>query len=351
MAVPAQAVIGILNTSGMSDRDIVYRIDSGGNGGLAIDAYQIGWNIGYVGTVPGNTAAQIAINGPSYSVMANVTGLTLGGQYRFFGRAHNSAGWGPWSSGVDYEVPHLANANSISAEATSNVAFTYEFKLETSADRATYSAQAQIGWALAPATAPTNFGSLVNTVYAIVNNVETITASGSLSGVPTKGLIRIWGRSYNTQLSLYGSWSPAYKELQMPGAPDIPDAPTVTMLEQTAITVSNNPNGDGGSNILDVVVGVSLSDAPFSPLYTYPADQMRADGLMPFTTYYIRTTCYNQYGWSGWSNASAQATTTPGVWINVANVWKRAIPWVRSGGVWKRAATMQNVLGTWKYTK
>jgi hypothetical protein len=62
----------------------------GSNGGAAIDNHQIIW-----GT---SSDINAFTNNIGFTGSVNVTGLTPGTTYYFWGRTHNVNGWGPWSA-------------------------------------------------------------------------------------------------------------------------------------------------------------------------------------------------------------------------------------------------------------
>lgn len=64
-----------------------------GNGGAAIDSYQILWSVVNSTEVPGYDVVSV----PQAPYTYLVSGLLPGTTYYFWSRPHNSVGWGPWS--------------------------------------------------------------------------------------------------------------------------------------------------------------------------------------------------------------------------------------------------------------
>lgn len=65
-----------------------YRFSAGSNGGASIDSYQVGY-----GTNSSNPSTLVGSTGTT-----TISGLAPGTAYYVWSRAHNSVGWGPWSS-------------------------------------------------------------------------------------------------------------------------------------------------------------------------------------------------------------------------------------------------------------
>ncbi len=67
-----------------------------GNGGVAIDSYQILWSLVNSADPVDGTFVVVSVPQAPYTYL--VTGLLPGKTYYFWCRPHNSVGWGPWSS-------------------------------------------------------------------------------------------------------------------------------------------------------------------------------------------------------------------------------------------------------------
>ena len=96
-------------------------------------------------------------------------------------------------------------------------------------------------------------------------------------------------------------------------------------------------------------------DVGYGTSSTTPSDIVSAtspktiSGLNPSTKYYFFVRGKNSVGNGAWS-AAATVNTLAAARINVAGVWKTAIPYVNVGGVWKIARPWSNVAGVWKET-
>lgn len=102
-APPAPSWADVHPTSSSS---IYARFASNGDGGAGVDIWQIGY-----GTDPNNV--QYTTN--TYG--ADIGGLSNAYTWYFWGRGHNSVGWGPWSaraSAIPFRVPPAPSAVSLS---------------------------------------------------------------------------------------------------------------------------------------------------------------------------------------------------------------------------------------------
>jgi hypothetical protein len=129
--------------------------------------------------------------------------------------------------------------------------------------------------------------------------------------------------------------------------PDPPSSPVLSNIHQTSLTAMFDPNDSGGTPIIGYEVGYStVSDVGGATVVAgYPP--VMITGLLPATKYYFWARAENSNGWSDWSTPGI-ATTLAGARVNVANVYKQAIPYVRSGGVWKLARPYGKIAGVWK---
>jgi hypothetical protein len=115
------------------------------------------------------------------------------------------------------------------------------------------------------------------------------------------------------------------------------------------VDLSWTPNGDGGSAITGYDVGYGTSPGSPTTTITGVTSPYTVTGLTPGTQYYFWVRAKNVVGNSPWSAVASQMSIS-GVRINVAGVWKLAVPWVRDGGVWKQARPFVKYLGEWKET-
>lgn len=117
--------------------------------------------------------------------------------------------------------------------------------------------------------------------------------------------------------------------------PAAPTQPTTTDVEFNSIKVAWTPNSNGGATITGFQLGYGTSSS--APVTIIDASSpTTVASLAMGTLYYFWVRAKNSAGWSAWSKV-ASAKTHLGVYVNVAGVWKPAIPYVHSGGVWKQA--------------
>lgn len=181
-----------------------------------------------------------------------------------------------------------------------------------------------------------------------VGSATTISSDGStsISGLSAGTTYYVWARVHNA--AGYSSWSSraSFTTLRVP---DAPTTPVISNVKPTTADIAWTANGTGGSPITGFDVGYGTS--PSSPTTTVPADTspITITGLTPGTTYYFWARAKNIVGNSPWSGV-ASTMSISGVRINVAGVWKLAVPYVRSSGIWKLARPYVKSLGEWKET-
>jgi len=78
----------------------------GANNGASIDSRQIGY--GTSETAPQKT---VSFSGGFNPWGATITGLTPGVRHYFWGRTHNSRGWGPWSQRFGFNTNSVVSVN------------------------------------------------------------------------------------------------------------------------------------------------------------------------------------------------------------------------------------------------
>jgi hypothetical protein len=176
-------------------------------------------------------------------------------------------------------------------------------------------------------------------------------ASQALTGLTPATLYYARVRFSNSTYG-YGAWGgwAAFTTLST-----IPGAPANTWyfasVNQTDVTIGGiTVPYNGGAAIDQILVRYSTdptfttyTDATFAGSVT----SALISGLNPGTTYYFRIFAHNVNGYS--SPTTDQSTTTlPGVLVNVAGVWKVAIPYININGIWKPATRFVNVGGVWK---
>ncbi len=172
------------------------------------------------------------------------------------------------------------------------------------------------------------------------------TISGLTPNTTYYARIRISNTTYG--YSAWGAWI-SFKTLSTtPSAPS--NAWSAGNIDQQAadilgITVPN----DGGAAIDQIRVRVS-TDPAFMTYVDFTDGNVATvhiSNLVPGTLYYVQVFAHNVNGDSPPSGTQT-FTTLPGVSVNIAGVWKNAVPYVNINGIWKPAIRFVNVGGVWK---
>lgn len=188
----------------------------------------------------------------------------------------------------------------------------------------------QIGWGLS---------------WFAPENVVDTTTTRNFTGLNPGTTYYFWARGVNAIGT--GPWSPiaSVTTLRVPDAPTITD---VTETSQISTKIAFTPGADGGAPITSYQVGWTTVEGAFAPTTSILAiSPQLVTGLLPATTYYFRARAQNSVGWSSWGPLRV-VKTIAGARVNVAGLWKDAIPYVRDGGVWKLARPWVKDIGVWK---
>lgn len=154
-----------------------------------------------------------------------------------------------------------------------------------------------------------------------------------------------WSRGLNALGA--GPYSPR-TQVTMLRVPDSPTITDVTETSQISTKIAFAPGADGGSPITSYQVGWTTVEGVFAPTTSILATSPQlVTGLLPATTYYFRARAQNSVGWSSWGPLRV-VKTIAGARVNVAGLWKDAVPYVRDGGVWKLARPWVKDIGVWK---
>ncbi len=145
----------------------------------------------------------------------------------------------------------------------------------------------------------------------------------------------------------WGDWS----AMRVGTTWDVPPAPSPVYFDetkQTSIKAMFNSQGDGGTPVLEWQLNWALT-ADGGPDVTPSQGTSIILNLLAGRTYFFKARGRNAVGWGAWSPLRT-ATLIAGALVNVASVWKRAVPYVKEGGVWKMARPYVKVAGVWKET-
>ena len=137
----------------------------------------------------------------------------------------------------------------------------------------------------------------------------------------------------------------------IPKVPVAPAIPTISGILPTSAIVTWVAPANGGSAITDYDVGYSLTPTspPVPTTVVSGTSPLTITGLIPGTKYYVWVRAKNAVGNGPYSSA-AVFSTLAGAHVNVAGVWKFAVPYVNVGGVWKLAIPWVRDAGVWKET-
>lgn len=155
----------------------------------------------------------------------------------------------------------------------------------------------------------------------------------------------------------WGPESPSVT-VTLPMRPDPPENVHVSDIGLTDLTVNwSAPGNTGGlpigSYLVRRYVGPSASGSYVDTFLDSGARSVRINGLSPGQLYtfvvYAQTTATDN---GGFSNPSGSATvrTLAGVWVNISDTWRLAVPYVRRNGVWTPTVPYVRSAGVWKVT-
>lgn len=192
--------------------------------------------------------------------------------------------------------------------------------------------QWQVGWGTNPNVIQ-HFGNL------------NLNGTGFIGELTPGTVYYFWNRQRNSI-----GWSPysTRSQIRTRDRPDAPHYPTISARSQDSFTIKITPNWSGDAPI----TGYSLLYGK-SPTFSGTTIGGGSSGIFPLDnldpgkTYYFWGRAHNEYGASDWSTRSL-STLMAGAWVNVNNVWKRAVPYVFDGlGNPRMARTWINVNNKW----
>jgi hypothetical protein len=171
------------------------------------------------------------------------------------------------------------------------------------------------------------------------------TGTSNLTGLTPGTTYYMWARGVNAQGN--GPWSPISSVTTL-RVPFTMDPPVASNLTQISALLAFTAPADGGAPITSYQVGYSTNPSDLAPTTSILATSPQLmTGLQPATTYYFFARAQNSVGWSQWS-AHSVVKTIAGARVNVAGVWKDAVPYVRDSGTWKLARPWVRDIGVWK---
>lgn len=179
---------------------------------------------------------------------------------------------------------------------------------------------------------------------------------GPYSGVAFPGLTRFtdyvaFAQTHN--IAGWGGWSSPVGFKTLAEAPTSPGTSADQIKPTSARIVVTASSDDGGNTITAyetyVMSNNAYPGAGGAVVASATGGTFTATGLSPSKQYFYTSRSMNASGyWSPWTPMKA-FTTLPSANINVAGVWKNAIPWVNdAGGVPRMAIPYKNVGGIWK---
>ena len=201
-----------------------------------------------------------------------------------------------------------------------------------------------------------NGGTLIDTQMQ-VNTAPTEAGStlaqlGSFGNMWMGGLYRATVYYFRVRVANntygWGAWGEWRSFTTLALIPDAPNPVTLSANKQTSIYgVFAGGASDGGAGV--DIWQISYGLDPVTPTNTFDSYVGTLTPLLPGRTYYFWARGHNRIGWSPYSERTSSRTIA-GARVNVAGVWKEAIPYVRDGGVWKLAEGWAKIAGLWKGT-
>jgi hypothetical protein len=296
------------------------------NNGSSIDSYQLivdnqsdFSSINYVNTNAGGEET--------------VTGLARATTYYWKVRAHNGAGWGPYSAAksfrTDATVPDAPDAPTFSSVAatSAHAAFTGNSNGGAGYD---------------------SFQIQVATNSSFTSGLQTYT--GGVANATFSGLTR--ATTYYSRARAHNAigWGPYSTTSSFTTLTTVPSAPQA-LVAGTATSDSiplgwAAPADNGGA----AITGYNIQAInPANVVKSYSVGNVLSTtltGLSPGVEYDIRIQAVNARGPGAWTAYVVRATIS-GIKVKVAGQWLNAKLWVKVGGVWVPAKVWKKVGGSW----
>lgn len=170
----------------------------------------------------------------------------------------------------------------------------------------------------------------------------------SVTGLPKGTTLYVRVRAQNGVG--WSAWSPARQFTTATTPPSAPGQPGVSIVGPTSANVSFTAPADAGGATITSYEIQRATDAAFTTSLasvTLPAPTGSLTGLLPGTTYYLRTRGVNTAGPGSWST-STTVTTLSGVKVGDGSRWRDAIVWVGNGSSWVLAQVKTGNGTDWK---
>lgn len=191
------------------------------------------------------------------------------------------------------------------------------------------------------------YGTSSTSVQKTVSSDKSTTITGLTPG--TK--YYFWARTHNSEG--WSVWSGRATATTL-DVPDAPTTPVVNNVRQTTAHASWSSNFNGGSGILEHMIGWGKNSS--TPVYTQSTGVDKfwdLTNLDPGEYYYVWAKSRNAIGWSEWSNKTL-IKTLAGAWVDVitggVTMKFEAVPYVNDNGVWRVALPYVKHSGVWKET-
>ena len=307
----------------------------GDNGGASITNYLVRrWNNSEGGSADTNTGTTRSLT---------VTGLTRGQIYTFAVYAKNSVGYSSPSGTVTVVMQNVPTAPSSPyiGHTTSTSAYIWWN------DVASNGGSPIINYALRRYEGSSPSGGFISyNENSFFRTVDGLTPGATYTFTTLAQNAVGWGlESLPTTLT-------------MTMRPDPPGNVYVSDIGLTSLNVNwSAPGNTGGLPIGGYLVrryvGSSASGSYVDTFLGSEARYVTIGGLSPGQLYtfvvYAQTTATDN---GGFSNPSWSATvrTLAGVWVNMSDTWRLAVPYVRRNGVWTPTVPYVRSAGVWKNT-